>query len=84
MPETRELYLNLNEEGQLILGQDILKGLKLQNNKVKCVMENDQIILRRPVSIVEQLFGRWGEESEADYDFHLEVERFGDNKNAGK
>lgn len=84
MSENRELYLNLNKNGQLILEQDILKGLNLQDKKVKCIVTDDQIILRNPISTVEQLCGCWGEESEDDYDFHVEIERFGDNKNASK
>ena len=35
-------------------------------------------------SITEQLCGSWGEESAEDYDFHIELERFGGEINAGK
>jgi len=35
-------------------------------------------------SITEQLCGSWGEEPAEDYDFHIELERFGGDINAGK
>ena len=63
--------LHLNENGELILKKDILEALHLQNGKVECIVDSDQIILRNPISFVEELFGCCGEESIEDYDFHI-------------
>jgi hypothetical protein len=75
MSEIREVYLS--KEGHLILEKDTLEALHLQDNKVQCIIDSNQIILRKPISIVKQLFACWGEESKEDYDFHLELERVG-------
>lgn len=75
MSKIREVHLN--RDGQLILEKDIIDALHLQNNRVQCIVDSDQIILRNPASIVEKLFGCCGEESKEDYDFHTEIERFG-------
>jgi|GEM_PF-3459334 len=82
MSKIREVYLN--KDGQLILEKDIIEALHLQDNKVQCIVDSDQIILRNPTSIVEKLFGCCGEESKEDYDFHIEIERFGDSNDEGK
>ena len=73
MSKIREVHLN--RDGQLILEKDIIDALHLQNNRVQCIVDSDQIILRNPASIVEKLFGCCGEESKEDYDFHEELER---------
>jgi len=75
MSETRNLCLN--EKGDLVLTKDLLESLHLLDNQVECIVDSNQIILRNPVSVVEQLFGCCGESSEDDYDFHLEIIRFG-------
>jgi hypothetical protein len=68
--EVRNLYIN--EKGELVLKKDLLKSLHLPDNKVECIVDSNQIILRNPVSVVEQLLGCCGEESKDDYDFHIE------------
>jgi len=73
MSRIRELHLN--EDGQLILEKDIIEVSHLQDNKVRCIVDSDQIVLRNPASIVEKLLGCCGEESKEDYDFHIEIER---------
>jgi hypothetical protein len=75
MSEIREVYLN--KDGQLVLEKDIIEFLHLQDNKVRCILDSDQIILRNPASTVEKLLGCCGEESKKDYDFHIEIKRFG-------
>ncbi len=75
MSEICDLYIN--EKGELVLKKDIIEALHLQDNKVECIVKRNQIILRNPVSVIEELFGCWGEESEEDYDFHTEIELFG-------
>lgn len=70
MSEVRNLYIN--EKGELVLKKDLLESLHLLDNKVECIVDSDQIILRNPVSVVEQLFGCCGEESKDEYEFHLE------------
>jgi len=82
MSEVRNLYLN--EKGDLILTKDLLESLHLLDNQVECIVDSNQIILRNPVSVVEQLFGCCGESSEDDYDFHLEIIRFGGPIDEGK
>lgn len=82
MSEIREL--RLNKDGRLVLEKDIIEALHLRDSKVQCVIHSDQIVLRDPSSVVEKLFGCWGEESKEDYDFHIEVERFGGPNSEGK
>jgi len=72
--EIRNIYLN--ENGEIILGKDILETLHLQDDKVVCIVDSDQIILRNPASIAERLFGCCGLSSKEEYDFHIELERF--------
>jgi hypothetical protein len=80
--EIRNIYLN--ENGEIILGKDILKTLRLQDSKVVCIVDSDQIILRNPTSITERLFGCCGVSSKEEYDFHIEIERFGGPIDEGK
>jgi len=75
MSEIRNIYLN--ENGELMLAKDIISILNLHGDSVECIIDSDQIILRSPVSVLEQLFGCWGEESKEDYRFHIELELFG-------
>ena len=82
MSEIRDIYLN--EKGEIILGKDILEALHLQDKKVICIVDSDQIILRNPISIAERLFGCCGVSSEEEYDFHIEIERFGGSIDEGK
>jgi bifunctional DNA-binding transcriptional regulator/antitoxin component of YhaV-PrlF toxin-antitoxin module len=66
MSKIKELHLN--KDGQLTLDKDILEALRIRDGRIQCIIDADQIILRNPISVVEQLFGCWGEESEEDYD----------------
>ena len=75
MSEVREIYLD--KDGRLILERDIIEALHLKDGKVQCIVDSNQIIICNPDSIVEKLFGCCGEELEENYDFHIEVERFG-------
>ena len=82
MSEIREIYLD--KDGRLVLEKDILETLNLQDGKVQCIMAGDQVILRGSTSISEKLCGCWGEESAEDYDFHVDIERFGGPDRARK
>lgn len=46
MSEVRNLYIN--EKGELVLKKDLLESLHLLDNKVECIVDSDQIILRTP------------------------------------
>ena len=72
MSEIREIYLD--KDGSLVLEKDILSALHLRDSKVKCIIVGDQIILRSSTSLSKKLCGCCGEESEEDYDFHVEIE----------
>lgn len=80
MSEIRNIHLNKN--GDLLLDKDIIKALHLQDNYVECVVDSNQIVIRNPISVLEQLFGCWGEESKEDYNFHIELELLGGLDNA--
>ena len=82
MSEVRNLYLN--EKGDLVLTKNLLESLHLLDNKVECIVDSNQIILRNLVSVVEQLFGCCGEESKDEYGFHIEIIRFGGPIDEGK